>query len=76
MTTLISHYGGSGKCRGLCDARCHDAVWPVCRCICGGRFHGKGYAQARQSLTDDVHGELLAEAGKAGVRLAVSEQRL
>jgi len=76
MATLISQYSGSGKCRGRCDARCHDAKGPVCRCICGGRFHGKGYAQARQELTDEVHGELLAEAGKAGARLAVTEEKL
>ena len=74
MTTLISQYGGSGKCRGRCDARCHDARGPVCRCICGGRFHGKGFARAQEHLTDEVHGEPLAEAGKAGARLAVTEK--
>ena len=71
MATLISQYSGGGHCQGRCDARCHDAKGDVCRCICGGRFHGKGFAQAQHELTDEVHAELLLEAGKAGARLAV-----
>lgn len=68
MTTLISQHNSSGPV-GRCDARCHEARGPRCTCICGGRFHGKGFAQARQDLTVGVFGELLAEAGKKGVEL-------
>ena len=45
MTTLIAAYNSDG-CIGRCDARCHDAVTPVCNCICGGANHGVGEKQA------------------------------
>lgn len=70
MTTLISHYSGGGRCVGRCDTRCHDARGPICRCICGGRFHGMGFAQAQYKVKDDgVQGALLWEAGAADVEL-------
>lgn len=27
-----------------CEPTCLNARGPVCRCLCGGRFHGKGRA--------------------------------
>ena len=39
MTTLISWETGGGK-RGRCDARCHNAKSPKCKCCCGGHYHG------------------------------------
>jgi hypothetical protein len=68
LTTLISQHDSSGLV-GRCDARCHNAKQPKCTCICGGRFHGKGFAQARQDLTVEIFGELLDEAGKKGAEL-------
>ncbi|GCE04770.1 hypothetical protein [Dictyobacter aurantiacus] len=41
MTTLIAVYNSQG-CVGRCDARCYEAVTPICTCICGGRNHGAG----------------------------------
>lgn len=41
MTVLLRRKGGQ------CDARCYDGS-PLsrCRCVCGGRNHGKGRAVA------------------------------
>ncbi|GCE18665.1 hypothetical protein [Dictyobacter kobayashii] len=41
MATLIAVYNSQG-CVGRCDARCYDAIHPICTCICGGRNHGAG----------------------------------
>ena len=71
MTTLLKHYNRHGLV-GRCDARCYDAKGPICRCICNGRFHGKGFAQAQQELTVGILGELLIEAGRKRVELRVS----
>jgi hypothetical protein len=68
LTTLISQHN-SGGLVGRCDAHCHNAKGPRCTCICGGRFHGRGFAQAQQDLTVGTFGELLDEAGKKGVEL-------
>jgi hypothetical protein len=45
MVTLIS-YQSSGGDQGRCDAKCYDAEWDECDCICGGRNHGAGKQQA------------------------------
>ncbi|GIK10737.1 MAG TPA: hypothetical protein PKC99_18465 [Anaerolineales bacterium] len=45
MTTLIAVYNSSG-CVGRCDAKCYEAQEPKCDCICHGRNHGAGKAQA------------------------------
>jgi hypothetical protein len=48
MTTLIAVYNSEG-CVGRCDAKCYNATSPQCDCICGGKNHGAGLAQARQN---------------------------
>ncbi len=45
MTTLISVHDSDG-CIGRCDARCHEALYPDCDCVCGGMNHGRGHKQA------------------------------
>jgi predicted methyltransferase MtxX (methanogen marker protein 4) len=45
VTTLIAVYNSEG-CQGRCDAKCYEAQEPPCDCICGGRNHGAGLAQA------------------------------
>ena len=45
MTTLITHKVGK-IFLGSCDAKCHDAKFPKCTCICGGMNHGAGGTQA------------------------------
>lgn len=44
MATLITADTISGRL--VCNARCYNATRPDCDCICGGRNHGVGYAQA------------------------------
>jgi len=48
MTTLIAAYNSEG-CTGRCDAKCYNATYLDCDCICGGRNHGKGQRQAIQN---------------------------
>lgn len=40
MTVLMIEVSG-GRTR-RCDATCHNAKRPKCRCICGGQNHGSG----------------------------------
>ena len=39
MTTLLSEVRDGKTHR--CDATCHRALAPRCKCICGGRLHGR-----------------------------------
>lgn len=54
---LIS-YGTTGGAKGSCDAKCYDAKHPDCDCICGGRNHGVGLAQAIENTREIVEKEL------------------
>lgn len=38
--TLIYQRTTGGR-MNRCDARCHNAKRAKCKCICGGRYHGK-----------------------------------
>ena len=49
--TLISVYNSDG-CVGRCDAKCYDAIFPECDCICGGRNHGAGQKQAEANTKE------------------------
>ena len=42
MTTLLSEVRDGKTHR--CDATCHRALAPRCKCICGGRLHGREHA--------------------------------
>lgn len=58
MTTLIAVHltGMDRKYQRRCDAKCHNATKPRCRCICGGVNHGVGFDQARantRKITDE-----------------------
>jgi orotate phosphoribosyltransferase len=60
VTTVIAVYNSEG-CVGRCDAKCHNATrLPDCDCICGGRLHGVGAANAVAVNTEriDPDGEL------------------
>ena len=52
MTTLIAVYNSEGGCVGRCDAKCYAAHLPGCECVCGGRNHGKGAAQAMENTRE------------------------
>jgi len=51
MATLIAAYNSEG-CYGRCDAKCYNAKYPDCDCICGGRNHGVGLKQAMQNTSE------------------------
>jgi hypothetical protein len=51
MATLIAAYNSDG-CIGRCDAKCYNAKGDKCTCICGGRNHGAGLAQARENTIE------------------------
>jgi len=38
---VLGHKGGLNR---RCDERCWDAEGDYCRCVCGGKNHGKGVA--------------------------------
>lgn len=45
--TIIEVRGGDGRVRHRCDARCYNGrIGTKCKCICGGRNHGKGLQTA------------------------------
>ena len=51
MVTLIS-YQSSGGDQGRCDEKCYGAEHDDCTCICGGRNHGAGLAQAEENTRE------------------------
>lgn len=57
MAVLMSAGGAAGGPGGgerRCDGTCHNARRPVCVCICGGRYHGKGTSTAFEEHTQDA----------------------
>jgi hypothetical protein len=48
VSTLIAVYNSEG-CVGRCDKRCYDADNPRCTCICQGKNHQAGQAQAEDN---------------------------
>ena len=75
MTTIYAVYNSDG-CVGRCDAQCHEATGPECRCICGGAFHGVGSKIAwadRKTLTDAEILENAQDLNKGG-KLRVSRR--
>ena len=51
MTTLIKVRNSRGLV-GRCDAHCYEAKFPHCECICQGRNHGAGLAQATSNIRE------------------------
>lgn len=50
---LLEVKQGDGS-RGRCDSRCYDSKKTKCVCVCGGRNHGVGLAEARKN-TEAMH---------------------
>jgi hypothetical protein len=54
VSTIMSVSGSDPSERRRCDATCHRAKKPNCKCICNGRYHGRGSSEAaQQQLTVD-----------------------
>lgn len=77
MTTILTVGDNSGR-RRRCDATCHDAIEAVCRCICNGRYHGKGASAAGMIAIDllgpDAAGRVLGDDWQQ--RLGVSTEAI
>jgi len=61
----------------LCDARCYNAKWFTCSCICGGKNHGVGLRQAAQasSLDLSIYGDTPSEQAE-GLRFELENEQL
>lgn len=57
MATIMSSGGADGTTR-RCDAHCHKATQPECKCICGGRYHGCARDQS-EGPRDVIEAELM-----------------
>jgi hypothetical protein len=71
VTTLIAVHNSHG-CVGRCGARCYQAAEPDCDCICGGRNHGAGQAQAIGN-TRELAGSWLEQARASGQDITRAE---
>lgn len=66
---LMIQYKSSGK-RKQCDAKCYAAKTKRCKCICGGKNHGKGLEAAAELVRDWAGDPEMREGfGSAGVLL-------
>jgi hypothetical protein len=74
MATLIAVYNSEG-CVGRCDARCYDAEEPRCDCICGGKNHQAGRAQAEDN-TRELAESWLDQMTAGGVEIARVDRSL
>lgn len=73
MTTVMTWRNSEGT-KGRCDAKCHDAVSPVCNCMCGGRYHGAvlkpgGIEAAVRQYSEEVFETAKAKAEAEGLQL-------
>ena len=62
MTTVVEARKADGSLLGRCDAKCHTAKGPKCKCVCKGRNHGVGFDQAFRNLHDldhDASGDII-----------------
>lgn len=69
MTVLT--WGNSEGELGRCDAKCHEAVNPICHCICGGRYHGValqpgGLREAMQEYEEEIVDAAKKQASELG----------
>lgn len=71
MTTLLTVGDSEGERR--CDAKCHDATEPHCRCVCQGRFHGRGHQAAVEQLTGDLLSGRMGESAARVTREAIAQ---
>ncbi len=56
MATLIINHNSNGSTR-RCDATCYNAKHDKCRCICGGKNHGKGFEQAKKNTIEMIEAD-------------------
>jgi len=62
MTTYMTWESSGGK-KGRCDAKCHNAKKPKCRCMCGGSLHGSSIGKTPEEarrLRDEKAADIFA----------------
>ena len=79
MATIMSWGNSSGEKRS-CNATCHNAKGAVCRCCCGGSFHGSarqpgGVEQAVRDNWEDAIREAEQKAKAEGKEIDTSGLR-
>ena len=79
MTTLMT-WGNSEGTKGRCDAKCHAALHPECKCMCGGRYHGAthrpgGVEQAVRDNWEEAIEEAEQKACVEGMELDTNRLR-
>jgi len=79
MATLMTWETSGGK-KGRCDAKCHGATGSVCRCMCGGRYHGAahrpgGVEQAVRDTWEEAIEQAEQKAKAEGMELDTSRLR-
>ena len=79
MTTIMT-WGNSEGTKGRCDAKCHGAAGPVCKCMCGGRYHGAarrpgGVEQAVRDTWEEAIEQAEQKAKAEGMELDTSRLR-
>jgi len=62
MAVLMQQISCGGQRKRQCNASCHNARSPKCRCICGGRFHGKAREGMLQECVKQFTKEFLEKA--------------
>lgn len=60
MATVITWQSSGGK-RRSCNARCHNAKHPTCKCICGGRYHGAARDGTLNRKVEEFQDQVLQE---------------
>lgn len=63
MATVMT-WGNSEGTKGRCDAKCHDAREPECRCMCDGRYHGRSKILGGMQQAMKEEGERIMESAK------------
>lgn len=64
---------GSGRNNRRCDSTCHNAQGEDCKCICGGKNHGKGLEVAQRNARRIAN--VLVEDTKRGETVKVRNSR-
>lgn len=62
MATVMT-WSNSEGIQGRCDASCHTARLPECKCMCGGRYHGKAFEPGgMEAAIQEYHDEIITSA--------------
>jgi len=75
MATLISWESSGGK-KGRCDARCHNAKRPKCKCCCGGHYHGAARDGTLEQKVQEFGSQIIKELEDRGSNIKTAQPAL